>query len=247
LERGDLDAVFLVIAEDLIESSRMSANDHDAIATLGARLAAWQTCLKLRRDGFGQERMLGLYGELAILEEFSSAIGMARAIEVWSGPERGLRDFEAGPFALEVKTSLGAAGTVRIGSLDQLDPTGLRRLALCRVVLVPDDAGVGLDDLVERVRVAASAAGPGVRMALEQRLLMSGYIGPVEHDAPFERLSIVAIEGYDVCDDFPRVTRHSVPAAVLSAEYRLDLVTASRNKLTEEAFRGLLMTFGIGG
>jgi len=39
-----------------------------------------------------------------------------------------------------VKTSLGAAGAVRIGSLDKLDPSGLRRLELCRVVVVPDAA-----------------------------------------------------------------------------------------------------------
>ncbi|MBG6080832.1 PD-(D/E)XK motif protein [Rubrivivax gelatinosus] len=247
LERSDLDAVFLVIADDLIESSRMAGNDHDAVATLGAKLAAWQTCLKLRREGFGQERMLGLYGELAILDLLSSAVGTARAIEVWSGPERGLRDFEAGPLAIEVKTSLGASGAVRIGSLDQLDPRGLHRLTLCRVVVVPDDAGVGLVDLVERVRAAASAAGPGIRTVLDQRLLMSGYIGAGERDAPFEPLSILTIESYDVCGDFPRVTRETVPAAVLSAEYRLYLGTASRNMLTEQEFRELLMSFGVGG
>lgn len=247
LERGDLETVFLVIAEDLIESSRASGDAQEAVATLGARLAAWQTCLKLRRDGFGQERMLGLYGELAVLERLASAVGMARAVEAWSGPERGLRDFEAGTLAVEVKTSLGAAGAVRIGSLDQLDPTGLQRLALCRVVVVPDDAGVGLTDVVERVRAAAGVAGPGIRRALDQRLLMSGYIDPGERDTSFERLSILAIEGYEVCGDFPRVTRETVPAAVLSAEYRLDTGAASRSRMTEEALRGLLTSFGVGG
>jgi len=247
LERGDLEPVFLVIAEDLIESSRVAENEHDAVSTLGAKLSAWQTCLKLRRDGFSQERMLGLYGELAILERLSAAVGMARAIEVWVGPERGLRDFEAGPLAVEVKTSLGAAGAVRIGSLDQLDPTDLHRLALCRVVVVPDDAGVALADLVARVRAAASAIGPGVRNAVDQRLLLSGYIASGEREAPFEPLSILAIEAYEVRGDFPRVTRETVPAAVLSAEYRLDLATASRNMLGEDEFRRLLLSFGVGG
>jgi hypothetical protein len=247
LERGDLDTVFLVIAEDLIVSSRDSGDAQDAVATLGARLSAWQACLKLRRDGFGQERMLGLYGELAVLERLASEVGIARAVDAWSGPERGLRDFEAGTLAIEVKTSLGAAGAVRIGSLDQLDPTGLARLALCRVVVVPDDAGAGLAAVVERVRAAASVAGLGIRRALDQRLLMSGYIDPAERNTSVEPLTILAIEGYEVFGDFPRVTRETVPAAVLSAEYRLDMGAASRSRMTEDALRDLLNSFGVGG
>ncbi len=247
LERGDLETVFLVVAEDLIESSRASGDTQEAVATLGARLAAWQTCLKLRRDGFGQERMLGLYGELAVLERLTSTVGVARAVEVWTGPERGLRDFETGSIAVEVKTSLGAAGAVRIGSLDQLDPTGLQCLALCRVVVVLDEAGFSLTDLVERLRAEAGAAGVGIRRALDRRLLMSGYLDPGERDTAFQPLSILSIEGYQVRDDFPRVTRETVPAAVLSAEYRLDIGGASRTRMTEIALHGLLTSFGGGG
>jgi hypothetical protein len=240
LERADLETVFLVIAEDLIESSGAADDAQKAVGALGARLAAWQACLKLRRDGFGQERMLGLYGELVVLERIASVVGMARAVAVWAGPERGLHDFEAGAFAIEVKTSQGASGAVRIGSLDQLDPSGLRELALCRVVVVPDDAGTGLSDVVARVRAAASAAGPTVRRGLDQRLLMSGYIDPSERDAPFEALAVVGIEAYRVSDVFPRVTRETVAAAVLSAEYRLDVTAATTSRMTEDALGMLL-------
>lgn len=243
LERGDLEAVFLVIADDLIESSRAATNVQEAVATLGARLAAWQACLKLRRDGFSRERMLGVYGELVILEKLAAAVGIARAVEVWTGPERGLHDFEAGSIAIEVKTSQGSAGAVSIGSLDQLDPSLLRQLALCRVVVVPDDAGIGLADLVERMRAYASAAGAAIRRSLDQRLLMSGYIDPGEREPPFEPLSVVGIEAYEVRGNFPRITRETVAAAVLSAEYRLDVAAASEGRLDEEAFSTLFMSF----
>lgn len=243
LERSDLETVFLVVAEDLIESSRAAGDTQEAIATLGGRLSAWQTCLKLRRDGFSQERMLGLYGELVMLERLASAVGMPRAVAVWAGPERGLHDFEADAFAVEVKTSQGASGAVRIGSLNQLDPSGLRQLALCRVVVVPDDAGTRLAELVARVRAAASAAGPSVRRGLDQRLLMSGYIDPGERDEPFEPLSVIAVEAYDVFGDFPRVTRETVPSAVLSAEYRLDVTAAGTSRMAEAAFDALLACF----
>jgi len=243
LERTDLEAVFLVVAEDLIESSRAADDVQEAVATLGARLSAWQTCLKLRRDGFGQERMLGLYGELVLLERLASLVGMARAVAVWTGPERGLHDFEAGAFAVEVKTSQGASGAVRIGSLDQLDPSGLRQLALCRIVVVPDVVGTSLVDLAARARAAAVVAGPAVVRGFDQRLLMSGYVDPSERDAPFEPLSVVGVEAYEVCRDFPRVTRETVPAAVLSAEYRLDATAANSYRMTDAAFDALLASF----
>lgn len=243
LERADLEEVFLVMAEDLIESSRTAPDIPAAITAIGARLAAWQTCLKLRKDGFTRESALGLYGELTILERLASTVGIARAVDVWTGPERGLHDFEAGTLAVEVKTSQGVAGPVRIGSLEQLDPSGLKQLALCRVVVVPDGSGRDLAALVKRTRAAASDAGPSARRALDQRLLMSGYIEPGPRDAPFESLSVLGIEAYDVSGTFPRVTREVVPAAVLSAEYRLDLGAASGSRLSKESFVELLTSF----
>ena len=245
LERADLETVFLVIAEDLIESSRIADDAPGAVAALGARLAAWQTCLKLRREGFNRERALGLYGELVMLERLASALGIARAVDVWAGPERGLHDFEAGAFAIEVKASQGTA--VRIGSLDQLDPSGLRQLALCRVIVVPDPAGATLADVVARVRAAAGSVGPAVRAGLDRRLLMSGYIDHGEREEPLESLSIVRVEAYEVRGDFPRVTRETVPAAVLSAEYRLDVGGATANRMTEEALGTLITRFRESG
>lgn len=243
LERADLEAVFLVVAEDLVESSKVARDVQDAMAALGARLAAWQACLKLRREGFGRERMLGLYGELKVLERLAATVGIARAVEVWAGPVRGLHDFEAGRRAIEVKTSVGLSGPVRIGSLEQLDPSGMQQLALCRVAVVPDDAGERLSDVVAHVRDAASRAGPAVRRVLDQRLLMSGYIDPGERDEPFEPLAVVGIEAYEVRGRFPRLSRETVPSAVLSVEYRLDVSAAAESRMTEHALGELLACF----
>lgn len=246
LERTDLEAVFLVISEDIVESSRSGLDTEESVAMLGGRLSAWQACLKLRRDGFSRERMLGLYGELLVLERLASLGGMARAVDVWSGPERGLHDFEAEARAIEVKTSHGLAGAVRISALDQLDPSELQHLALCRVVVVPDDAGVRLSDVVARARAAADDVGSSVRRALDQRLLMSGYVDPSERDTPFEPLTLIGIEAYEVSGDFPRMTREYVPAAVLSAEYRLDVAAAANYRMTERAFEALLASLAEG-
>jgi hypothetical protein len=247
LERAELESVFLVIADDLIASSKAAGDIQEAVAALGARLAAWQMCLKVRRDGFGQERMLGLYGELVLLERLASTIGLDRAIASWTGPERGLHDFEAAGVAIEVKTSLGARGAVHIGSLDQLDPSGLQQLALYRVVLVSDGAGTDLSQLVVGIRRAADGIGHIVRRTLDQRLLMSGYIDPDDRSVPFDRLAVIALDAYEVRGDFPRLTRENVGSAVLAAEYRLDVAGAENHRMTAEALQLLLARFGMGG
>lgn len=246
LERTDLESVFLVIAEDLIVSSRAAPNAADAVSAVGARLSAWQACLKLRREGFSQERMLGLYGELILLQRLAEIVGFDRAVASWTGPERGLHDFSVGQIAIEVKTCLGAHGSVQIGSLEQLDPSGLQTLALCRVVVVRDDQGVALPELIAKIRSSADDLGHSIRRELDQRLLMSGYIDPENSTAPFDRLAITSVEAFDVQGDFPRLTREAVAAAVLAAEYRLDLAAAKRHQITTEGLDQLLARFGLG-
>ncbi len=247
LERIDLESVFLVVAEDLIASSRSASGALEAVEAVGSRLSAWQTCLKLRREGFGQERMLGLFGELVLLEQMAAAVGFDRAIAAWTGPDRGLHDFEAGRMAIEVKTSLGARGAVHIGSLDQLDPSGLQDLVLCRIVVVPEETGLDLPGLVARTRRAADSMGHAVRRDLDHRLLMSGYIDAESQETRSDRLSVAEVEGYEVREAFPRLTRETVARAVIAAEYRLDTSAAMQYLMTPEALVRLLARFGMGG
>lgn len=223
LERSDLESVYLIIAEDLVVSSRAASNVEDALSAIGSRLSAWQTCLKLRKDGFGQERMLGLYGELILLERLAGLVGLDRAIDAWTGPDRGLHDFEAGTFALEVKTSLGKHGAVRIGNLEQLDPVKFEELVLCRVVVVHDDAGISLSEQVSRIRDSAESIGPSVRRELDQHLLMNGYIDADLNVVQSDRFVVMALEPYKILDGFPRLTRENVDAEITAVEYRLDV------------------------
>jgi len=246
LERADLESIALVIADDLVESSAEAAHAAEAITAVAARLTAWQTCLERRKDGFGRERMLGLFGELVVLERLASAIGFDRAIGFWSGPNRGLHDFEAAGEAIEVKTSAGSSGLVRVHSLDQLDDAGLRALTLCRVVVVPDDQGVDLDGIVSRVRATADALGHPIRRALDTRLLMTGYVGEHGRADRLERLGVSTVEGYRIQDGFPRVTRSGVPLGIVAASYNVDPAAADAFKMTDDVLAGIFGSFGTG-
>lgn len=239
LERRDLESVFLVIAEDLVAASRDCKGVPDALTTIGERLAAWQACLKLRRAGFTRERALGLYGELLFLEHLAAVVELSRALIAWQGPDRGLHDFQAARAAVEVKTTIGAHGTVSIASLDQLDPTGFERLALCRVVVVPDPTGTSLADVVARLRLGVDSIGPSMRRRFDDALLKSGYMesDAAEITTPYTTREL---ELYEVSADFPRLTREHVSPAVVSAEYRLTLASAQQFRMTPSRTSELL-------
>lgn len=245
LERPDLEQIFLVVLDDLIHSSRFGATVEEAMSAVAERLLAWQTCLRLRRAGFGAEQELGLYGELMVLERLATVAGYARAVEVWTGPDRGLHDFETSARAIEVKTSHGKHATVNIGALDQLDATKVQSLVLCRIVVVPDDGGVDLKSLIKRVRCAADLAGLAVRSNLDRRLLLSGYIDPDERDAHSDRFSVTDLEVYNIEGDFPRLTHENVNPAITSVTYRIDLQNLSQYRISGSELEKMFTEFSM--
>lgn len=247
LERTDLGPIFTIIAQDLISSSIGKLDAAGALTVIGSRLSAWQACLKVRREGFGKHQIIGLFGELVILEKISNSIGFDRGISYWSGPERGIHDFEMGAFSIEVKTSLGLRGSVSIGSLEQLDTAGISKLILCRVAVVADPNGIDLRAFVSRLRGIADSMGAGIRGEFDRRILLTGFIDIESQEVSSNRFSVAAVEGYEVREGFPRLTKETVTPGVTSAEYQVDLANATKFLITAGAFDELLTELSIGG
>ena len=246
LERLDLKPIFSVVAQDLITASKDTSTTSDALTVIGARLSAWQACLKVRREGFGKQQIVGLFGELVILEKISNWIGFDRAMAHWSGPERGLHDFEMGAFAVEVKTSLGIRGLVSIGSLEQLDTVGINKLILCRVAVVADPLGDDLRAFVTRLRLIADGMGTGVRSDFDRKVLLTGFVDIESHEISSNCFSVSAIEPYEILDGFPRLIKETVTPGVTSAEYQVDLSHAVKFCLPEPVFAALFTEIAAG-
>lgn len=247
LERPDLESIVLVIAEDLIKASVTAEAPLDAVTAIAERLLAWQTCLKVRREGLSYQRMLGLFGELVVMERIAALSGLDHVVFNWTGPDRGIHDFERAGRAIEVKTSSGLAGLVHVTALNQLDSGGLSALTLCRVAVVRDDDGEDLGDIIARVRAAADGFGHGVRQSLERGLLLSGYIDADVAAERFQKLGVVAVEGYDVREGFPRLTSQTVSPGIVAAEYRLDLASAVNYRMSAADLEDVFSRFATGG
>jgi len=213
--RADL---FATVCADAVAAAANAPSD-EALPQFLARLDAWRRFLRERRAGLTRNETVGLLGELLLLERLVQADGSM--LSTWTSPDDGLHDFLVRGQALEVKTSLGAASAIRISTLDQLDPSGLRRLDLVHVRLVetPDGRSLGhVIATVERVLPDESA-----RRAFANALLRRGLMPDdlAARSAPL--VDVRAFSAYAVGQNFPKLVRTTVPAAVQDAEYSLEL------------------------
>lgn len=214
-EQADL---FLTVCGDVLASASVGSPDGYLSRFLG-RLDAWRSFLRERRAGLSKSETVGLIGELLVLQRL---LALRRDLLLaWSAPDDGLHDFTSTGRALEVKTAIGPASRVRVSALDQLDPSGLDRLTLIHIRLIERVDGRCLKTIIEDITVLL--ADESSRRLLSNALLKRGLMP--DDRAALENLSIEVheITAYRIDSGFPKLIRAQVPAAIVDAEYSLDL------------------------
>ncbi|MBX5128509.1 PD-(D/E)XK motif protein [Rhizobium lentis] len=206
--------LFVKLCADLVEaaaSDRMRALDRFL-----DRLDAWRRFLRNRQDGLSRSDIIGLIGELLVLERTLSAD--PKLLPSWEAPAHGLHDFHSRGHALEIKTGLGPSPSITISRLDQLDTTGLRRLDLIHVKLIEAPDGRTLNDILTSIRRMVPGGVPQFDNAVLGRGLLPG---DAARNAP--RVQMRSMDCYSVADGFPRLLRAALPVAITDATYTLDV------------------------
>lgn len=187
------------------------------------RVRAWQEFMRKGSRTLSAEAEIGLAGELAVLGSIIEA-GVAEhaAVEAWLGPLDGLQDFWLGTGAIEVKTTVSAAGfTARIMSLEQLDDSQRQPLFIAAARMRQVPSGRTLPEAVAAAR-AQVEADPEARRWLAEKLIAAGYFDG--HADEYERkLELAAVRVIEVGEEFPRLVRGNVPVGVAQASYEIDL------------------------
>lgn len=217
--------LFETMAEDCIRvldrSSRMT------VATMMdqflQRVVAWQEFMKRPRDGLlSPEQEVGLVGELLTLDQIvGSGVTAQACVQSWEGPIDGVHDFVLGPGAIEVKTSIAAAGfPARIGSLEQLEDAFRQPLYLAsqRLAVVPE--GETLPALVDRLRRLFAEAG-GAEL-FDRRVMHAGYLD-IHADSYSRTFVCVQTRLMHVDAAFPKLTPAIVGPAIRRASYEIDI------------------------
>ena len=226
LTDGEQREVFHRFCLDIVDSTRPSRSETEAVERFLIRTWRWHRLLRGGSDGrLSQEEQKGLVGELCVLERpLIPVIGPVEAVQAWTGPIGAPKDFQAGWIGIEAKTCSPHAPAVRISSAEQLDTAGTTRLFLhvAEVSATSGDSGsVTVTEVASRVRDNIAALDASASIQFEERLSAAGF--DWNDDYSDNPLLIGNVSLYEVLEEFPRITPSMFQAGVEDVRYVIAL------------------------
>src|SRR5262249_28767750 len=151
-----------------------------------------------------------------------SGIAPSTALEAWRGPLDGIQDFAFGAGAIEVKATAAPVGVVAaIGLLEQLDDFLIKPIFVAAVSLSFHAPGETLPQRIARLREVFLADASDT-LTFGNLLLHAGFSDPMAPQYT-RRFSQASLRILRVSQQFPRITRGSVPIEIRTARYEVDL------------------------
>ncbi|MCL1882662.1 MAG: PD-(D/E)XK motif protein [Defluviitaleaceae bacterium] len=228
LLRSEQQGVFAILCCDIIEHSRLVANEKEALKLVIQRYKQWSKLLETQRSGLMSEQSRkGLLGELLFLESRITTSGfLLSVIQGWAGADSADQDFVYPDGWFEVKSINLSSATVTISSLEQLDCVESGALVIQRIEkAAPDKSGsFSLNEVV--YRIFALLAGESDALDLfRAKLSAYGYIDLQEYSE--QKYIHAETILYCVDESFPKLTAKDVSPQIVSAHYELNLPSLS--------------------
>jgi len=167
-------------------------------------------------------QLRSLLNRICVRSLLEAGVPPVYAVEGWLGPINGVQDFALGAGAVEVKTTIAAAGFVAtIASLEQMDDSSRQPLYLAGIRICQDASGMSLSEVIEDTR-ALLREDATARHSFNIKLLHAGYLDALS-DHYKRSFMLVCMQIFPVVEGFPRLTRAAVPRHVIQARYELDI------------------------
>ena len=200
--------VFYRFCTDIVDATRLSTTDEEAVERFLLRTWRWHRLLRVGVDGrLSQDEQKGLIGELCVLEhQLVPTIGPADAVRAWSGPLGAPKDFQVGRIGIEAKTFSPHSPVVRVSSAEQLDTSGTAHLFLYVVEVssaLGDSASVTVRDVASRVYNLIASSDMAAAIQFEECLIATGF--EWKHDYSDNPFSIGHPFVFEVLPEFPRI------------------------------------------
>lgn len=189
------------------------------------RLERWSSFLRPSHERMSPEKQKGLIAELLLLERDILEVYEGKtALEGWTGPEDGPRDFAYGQTFIEVKSKRSSANpNIVISSENQLNISDAERLFLyvCELNSAPEDdeSSFSVNDMVRRVKEALDS--PLFAAQLDAKLGHIGYFD--EDDYSATRWTVGETTYYEVTSGFPRLDSKACVPGIHRVTYQVDL------------------------
>lgn len=231
----ELEKLFSLLCEDLVESSRNIQDSSLSASFVLARFARWQRLLERGQSGLLDEAALqGLIGELLFLEKQAiPSKGLREAVNGWVGPAGAERDFRFAEHEYEVKAIGVSVKRILVSSAEQLDLKS-KPLDLFVVLLDQTEPGRHAEaftplGIVARLREVIGS-DPIALEAFESKLLEAGFIVREEYA---ERAYVFRnFRAFRVGEGFPAIRRSELPQGIGTVIWELELSAVSSFELT---------------
>lgn len=213
--------IFAQLGADIASSAAEHKTADVMIASILNRLALWRRFFQNRVGKLLDEEIRGLIGELSVLSCLMSSTGVDYSLDSWKGPLRELHDFRLANLRIEVKSWCNDSRPRIFIS----DPSQIITDEMCPVWL----AVVQLSKSENKGMTLPEWTASLVRsMDVSQRELYYslladyGYLD-AQSDLYVDKYSAVETMFYLVTDSFPRIDPRSIPPAICSVKYAIEL------------------------
>lgn len=206
--------LFYLFCNDIIDNTR-NINQEDGYVYLVNRFEKWRTFLGRGKSFLSESEIKGLIGELLFLRnEMFPKYGISKSILGWTGPEPTKKDFSYYEAWYEVKVVTNEF--VTINSIDQLDSNEIGYLVIYNLEKMSSEAnGTSLNkitrEILEKIELDQDRATFIMKLADVGYYLEDYYDSFVYH--------VFDMSIYKVSDDFPRLTKNSLPKAIAKCKY----------------------------
>ena len=215
--------IFAAMCRTLIRALQDVDDSATSLSIAQNQIKRWKAFMAgNKRSMLSLEEIRGLYGELLFLKQLLTHLSEKDAITAWEGPASVQQDFIFSNTAVEIKTLSGRErNAIRIASEDQLESLNdklylkVYRLSEMR----SSNEGASLNTLVSEIESLLSDYT--ANEMFQSKLAMAGYVELEDYDTPAFEVSGEHI--YCVEPEFPKLVRSSIPDAISSVSYQVDI------------------------
>ena len=221
------------VINDIIDQTQFSV----ILKNYTNRLVKWQSLFeKYGQQGLTQEAQRGLYGELNLLRKYLQHNDeYLHVLQSWVGPSNDIRDYQAGSWSLEVKTTHGNNHQkVQISSERQLDTSNLENLFLYHLSLeVRQHSGETLNQIVDSV-MEMLKNDFAILNIYKSKLIEVGFYDI--HRQLYEDTGYYVREErhYKVEKDFPRIEEKDIRNGIGDVKYSIVISQCSEYLVSED-------------
>lgn len=220
--------VFEYLADELYAAVSQTTEPEEIPRVMLGVLQLWSGFLTRGRSELDRAAALGLYAELALLEQVvAPCVGWKTAMALWTGPEGAPQDLTGHHLLLEVKSTSPDSQNATVSSIDQLDPPDGRVVWLAQALR----EATGADSLLairDRILAACAQEEGDWPVPARLRLLQAGLLGLEENH------TAMGVAGWRFhrtdTPGFPVLRRAGLPTALIRASYVIDLACCQEDE-----------------